>query len=111
MSNQFNQFGLLLLAIIAFNGCDYQHRSLPPERAKPQKTSDSKKSEPMPTFSQKLVEERQQLANNLTVTQNLQNKYQALKKQVGVKSGKNKNTIFVGIQGMKDALRNQPVGI
>jgi hypothetical protein len=101
--------GLLFLFFITLSRCGSCGGSLDPSarQHEPLNSSDLD-SHRTPIGTKTLFQASEQIANNLTAAQNLQNKYQSLKNQVSTHPGNNQDPAFAGIQGMKDALRSQP---
>lgn len=102
------KIGLLFLLFIILSRCEFCGGSLDPSAGQHELLSSSDPdSQVKPKSLNLLFQANQQVANKLTAAQDLQNKYQTLKTQVRVTPGNNQDPTFAGIQGMKDALRNQ----
>ncbi len=100
---------LFFLIFMALSRCGSCGVSLGPSaRQHEPLNSSGSDSSPAPTDNKTLFQASQQVANNLSAAQNLQNKYQPLKNQIGTHLGNNQDPTFAGIEDMKEALRSQP---
>ncbi len=98
--------------VLILGGCDHcrsssknDHPVAPIEREQeiPQETDGSDS-----VSAHTILQESQQLAGDLSAATSFQSKYQLLKSQISVQPGNNQDPTFVGIEGVKKALRSLP---
>ena len=107
----------LLLAIVLLSACSRtspsetpgsQEQSTPSSQLPSDRSNQPGTTQGNQAATKPLLPASQALAADLTAADKLQSTYQALKHQFEPKPGRNPDSSFVGIQGMREALRNHP---
>lgn len=103
---------LLIIFLIALTGCNNCSTNSSDRR---QDTHDKtgeeipeEKTDSNPLSGELFLQASQAIAADFSAAKKLQRQYKNLKVKVGVKTGHNLDPTFVGIEGLKKALRNRP---